>query len=146
MTFARVVLVFGALVFLGFGGWLLVEPGALARFVRVDTTDPITRTEIRAFYGGLELGLGLFLLVGAFIRRWIAPALVATILAFGATAAGRALGLILDRPTVPTVLLFLLVEVAFAILGAAALARFVTQHPPPISGAADTTWAKAGDA
>ena len=35
-------------------------PEALARFVRIDTTDAVTRTEIRAFYGGLEIGLGLF--------------------------------------------------------------------------------------
>lgn len=145
MTFARLVLIVSAALFLGFGGWLALAPEALGRFVRVDTADAVTRTEIRAFYGGLEIGLGLFLLIGACIRRWIAAALVAVILAFGGTAAGRALGLVLDAPQAPAVLAFLLVEVALAILGAAALARFVTQYPPATDGVPGASSVESGD-
>jgi hypothetical protein len=99
----------------------------------------VTRTEIRAFYGGLEVGLGLFLLIAASIRRWIAAGLVAVILGFGCTAAGRALGLVLDAPEAPGVLIFLLVELVFALLAAVALARFVAQNPPVVANAVDPT-------
>jgi hypothetical protein len=73
--FPVIVLVLAALGFLGFGLWLVVDPvGGLAG---VDITGATTAgvIELRAFYGGLEVGLGLFLLACAARPDWRVPGL-----------------------------------------------------------------------
>ena len=74
-TFSVFVLVLAGLGFLGFGGWLLVDPvGGLAS-VGIAGTTPAGVVELRAFYGGLEVGLGLFLLMCAAKPDWRVPGL-----------------------------------------------------------------------
>ena len=59
---------FTTLVWLGFGVWLLLRPDdLLASFDAVST--PALRTEIRGFYGGLELGIAATLAVLLTTRR-----------------------------------------------------------------------------
>ena len=74
-TLSVFVLVLAGLGFLGFGGWLLVDPvGGLAG-VGIAGTTAAGVVELRAFYGGLEVGLGLFLLMCASKRDWRVPGL-----------------------------------------------------------------------
>ena len=74
-TFSIIVLVLAGLGFLGFGLWLAVDPvGGLAG-VGIAGTSPAGVVELRAFYGGLEIGLGLFLLVCAARPDWRVPGL-----------------------------------------------------------------------
>lgn len=127
MVFARLVLVLSGLLFAGFGGWMLLRPEALGEFVKLDAGDPATLTEVRAFYGGLEIGLGLFLLGAAAIRRAVVSGLVLVLLAFGGTALGRGAGLALDGPDLSEMLPFLAVEVAAAVL--AAIALIIARRP-----------------
>lgn len=75
--FARVVLWLDALAFLGFGVAFLVAPVAMAAFVELGAESPIARVEVRAMYGGLELGIGAFLLACALRPSWTMPGLVA---------------------------------------------------------------------
>ena len=117
MILPRTILLLAGLLFLGFGAWMATEPEALGRFVRFDTTDPLTLTEVRAFYGGLEIGLGLFLLGCAALGRALRPALILVALVFGLTAAARIAGIVLDRPDNRTVYAFLAVELLGAVLG-----------------------------
>jgi hypothetical protein len=121
MIFARIVLCLSGLMFAGFGGWLLLRPEALGEFVKLDAGDPATLTEVRAFYGGLEIGLGLFLLGAAAIRRAVVSGLVLVLLVFGATAMGRGAGLVFDGPDPSGMIPYLAVEVAAAVLAAIAL-------------------------
>lgn len=65
---ARAYLILIGFTFLGFGTWLLLDPEALSRLIGIHWETRAARTEIRAFYGGLELGIGLFL-VGSGMRR-----------------------------------------------------------------------------
>ncbi|OGT58612.1 MAG: hypothetical protein A3E01_03865 [Gammaproteobacteria bacterium RIFCSPHIGHO2_12_FULL_63_22] len=73
--FSVLVLVLAALGFLGFGAWLLVDPvGGLAG-VGIAGTTAAGVVELRAFYGGLEIGLGLFLLLCSARPDWRVPGL-----------------------------------------------------------------------
>ena len=73
--FSVAVLILAGLGFLGFGAWLAVDPvGGLAG-VDIAGTAPAGVVELRAFYGGLELGLGLFLLCCAAKPEWRTPGL-----------------------------------------------------------------------
>lgn len=68
--FALIVLWLAGLGFLGFGLWLLVDPvGGLAG-VDIEGTTAAGVVELRAFYGGLEVGLGLFLIACAQRPGW----------------------------------------------------------------------------
>ena len=73
--FSVFVLVMAALGFLGFGLWLAFDPvGGLAG-VDIAGTTAAGVVELRAFYGGLEIGLGLFLLICAARPDWRVPGL-----------------------------------------------------------------------
>ena len=73
--FPTVVLLLAALGFLGFGGWLLVDPAGGLAGVDIGATSAAGLVELRAFYGGLEVGLGLFLLACAARPAWRVPGL-----------------------------------------------------------------------
>ena len=73
--FSIFVLALAGLGFLGFGAWLVFDPvGGLAG-VGIAGTTPAGVIELRAFYGGLEIGLGLFLLLCAAQPDWRTPGL-----------------------------------------------------------------------
>ena len=74
-TFSVFVLVLAGLGFLGFGLWLLFDPvGGLAS-VGIAGTTAAGVVELRSFYGGLEVGLGLFLLICSARPDWRVPGL-----------------------------------------------------------------------
>lgn len=118
--FPRTVLALAALGFLALGLWFLISPEAV-NVTGVAVDSPAARTEVRATYGGLELGLGLFfgwcLLDPARTRA----GLVATALTVGGFGAGRTLGLVVDRPPEPIFLTLLAVESLTVALACAAL-------------------------
>lgn len=65
---ARAYLILIGLTFAAFGLWLLADPDALTRLAGIGMEGPQARNELRAFYGGLEIGIGIFLL-GCALRR-----------------------------------------------------------------------------
>ena len=73
--FPTLVLILAALGFLGFGGWLVIDPAGGLAGVDIGATSPAGLVELRAFYGGLEVGLGLFLLACAARPAWRVPGL-----------------------------------------------------------------------
>ncbi len=58
----RILIVLSAGIFLFFGAWLFAIPSALEG-IGIELTTPEAFIDIRATYGGLELGLAAFLLV-----------------------------------------------------------------------------------
>jgi hypothetical protein len=119
----RSVLVIAGLMYVGFGVAFLLAPAELGALVHLSAEHPVARTELRAFYGGLEIGLGLFLLICVARRPWQAPGLLVTALVCGGTAAARVVGLLLDHSAGRTVLIILLVEVVVAAAAFLGLAR-----------------------
>ena len=77
-----------AAAFAGFGTALLVKPDIL-RKVGIKPTDANARTEIRAMYGGLEIGFGVFFALAATKPEWRRPALAAIVCSIGALGATR---------------------------------------------------------
>ena len=110
-AFRIAVLALAGLGFLGFGLWFLV----------ITATGAPAATEFRAFYGGLEVGLGLLMLVAAAKPEWRSAGLWLVIATNGGIAAGRLLGVALDGVWVPFFTYALVWEVGFAVLAAVGL-------------------------
>jgi hypothetical protein len=119
---ARLSLALAALGFAGFGVAFLVRPSLLAA-VGVALTEPAAAAEVRAFYGGLELGLAAFFALALARPAWHRPALVAQVAVFGGVVLGRAVGIVVDGVVDPLLLAFLALEAAGGLLGLWALRR-----------------------
>ena len=116
-----VVLVLAALGFLGFGLWLLVDPvGGLAG-VDIAATSPAGVIELRGFYGGLEVGLGVFLLGCARRPDWRVPGLWLVLLGNLAIGLTRAYGIASTEVFTPFFAVALVWEFGFPLLAWAAL-------------------------
>ena len=92
MLFSRILLVLLGLMFLSFGVAFLLRPAQMAQMVGIELPEPTARMEIRAFYGGLEIGLAVFLFACAATGVWIMPGLAAEV----ACAVAVALALVLE--------------------------------------------------
>jgi hypothetical protein len=98
MPLARLSLGLTAAAFGGFGAWLLVKPDALGK-VGVEVPTPAARAEIRAFYGGLELGMAAFFAAAAARPTWFEPALILQSATLGGLVALAGLRGGQNRPT-----------------------------------------------
>ncbi len=97
MTSIRWLLWGLGLLLAAFGLLALFQPTSMMSPVGLQAPSPQALTEIRAAYGGLQIGLGSFLLWSALDGgRWPA-ALLAYALALGAVGDCRAVGLLIDR-------------------------------------------------
>jgi hypothetical protein len=90
---ARVFLAIGAAVLAVYGVLLFADPALLGRLVGLTFVDPNAPVEIRAFYGGLELGLAAFFAAASRRSAWLDAALAAFALAFGAAGLARLAGI-----------------------------------------------------
>lgn len=93
---SRALLGFVSFTFFVFGGLCLASPEWLAGVLGLTIDSPNAAIEIRAFYGGLELGLGAIFAVLAARREWVRPGLVALALILTPVLAARILGIVLD--------------------------------------------------
>ena len=125
-VFATAVLVFFGLSFGVFGAWALVAPVSLAKLVHFSLETPGAITEIRAFYGGLEIGLAALLLAGAAYRPLMPVALLALVIGAGGIALARVVGLLLDGSSSGFMFGALTWEVAGAVLGLVAYLKLDT--------------------
>ena len=94
--FVNAVLIIFGLGFGVFGVWALLAPQSLAQLLHFGLQTPGAVTEMRAFYGGLELGLAGLLLAAVVVRSLVPGALLALTVAAGGIAIGRLIGLALD--------------------------------------------------
>ena len=122
MDLDRKSLLFTASMFAGFGVASLVAPRFVVSKVDLEPVSATGDAEVRAMYGGLELGLAGFFAYAASRPELIRPALLAQSLALGGVAAGRATGLIVDRPRW-MMYGFGVLEAGTAILGAVQFAK-----------------------
>jgi hypothetical protein len=120
MSLPRLSLRLAALAFAGFGVALLVRP-ELIEMLGLELGRAAAVTEIRAFYGGLELGLALFFALASTRDAWLAPALFAQAAALGGIVLARLVGVALDGGPEPLILLFAAVEGTGAMLALVAL-------------------------
>lgn len=120
-AFRIAVLALAGLGFLGFGLWFLVDPIGPLAAIGITATGAPAATEFRAFYGGLEVGLGTLLLVAAAKPAWRDVGLWLVIATNGGIALGRLIGVGVDGVWVPFFTYALVWELGFAALAALAL-------------------------
>ena len=120
--FPNVVIALCALGFLGFGLWLLVDPAALEK-VGISATTKVGAVELRAFYGGMEIGLGLILAACLWRPEWQSAGLWLVLLSNGGAGLARLLSAGLGGVALGGYLGWaLLWELGFAALAGVALA------------------------
>jgi hypothetical protein len=96
MAFSRGLLALVGVLFIGFGGWGLIDPVAVAAMTGVKLPTPVALADGRAIYGGLTLGMGVFFLFAATRADLVRAGLWSTLLMVGGAGAGRAVGGVVD--------------------------------------------------
>jgi hypothetical protein len=126
VNLARVILLLSAAAFAGFGVWGLAAPAGMLGMVEVTAVTPTARTELRAFYGGLELGIAVFLVVCLARRDRVGIGLLASAITLTTVALARGTSAVLDGPVSPLIYYLLIAEVVGAVLSIAGW-RLATQ-------------------
>ena len=130
MKLAKFSLIASAVGFAGFGIVLFVAPGLLET-AGITIVSPAGEIELRAFYGGIEIGLALFFLFALRRPAWIRPALVVQICTAGAVVLARAMALILAGFQANSVIyLSWAAEATLLIIGIIALTKLPTSKAP----------------
>ena len=96
MRFARAYLYFVAVMGLVFGVWYLIAPATWTDPTGFGALGPNALTDVRATYGGFQIGLGLFTIWAAADPARVRMALVLQLLTIGAIAACRLTGFAID--------------------------------------------------
>ena len=116
MKLAKLSLIASAIGFFGFGIVLFIAP-ELMESAGIALVDAAGHIEIRAFYGGIELGLGMFFVI-ALKREWILPGLTVQISTNAMIVFCRLAALVIDNfQAKPATWWSLLAEGSLLILG-----------------------------
>ena len=140
-AFPVVALALGAAAFVAFGLALLAAPELLA-LVDIAAPTPTARSDLRAVYGGMELGVGALLALCARRAAWRRGGLTAQALALGGVAAGRLVSLAADGLPRPLTLALWGAELSGALLALAALRTLDGRGAPGAPGASHAPGAR----
>jgi hypothetical protein len=119
----KAVLLALAAGFVAFGVAFLLAPAKVAAVADLTTHGKNGLIELRAFYGGIELGLGLFFGVSALRPAWHVPALWAAFLTLGGVVGARIYGISVEGSAGAMIYVFLAVEIAGLCLAVFGLAK-----------------------
>lgn len=94
MKLAKTILFFTAATWIGYGLWLFFDPKALSYMgFGIDNWSAIV--EVQAMYGGAEIALGIFALLGALKpQRYMHSALLLWAMIYSGLVIGRVVGII----------------------------------------------------
>jgi len=139
MSIGRIAL-FVSVLGWAFGAAFLAWPVELVAPVGIELPSATARTDVRAVYGGLQLGLAAFLAYCAASPARTVVGLAATTACIAGLAAGRFLGVLVDGECTRTTLVYLSIEASSAAIAAAALwsesrAKRAHQGAPSAPGA-----------
>jgi len=126
---ARIFLFVAGLMWLAYGIYMLMAPGALAATAGVGALNSTGTIELRAMYGGLEGAVGLLALWGAFaagLRRAGLAALAFTCTGLGAT---RLVNAILAGEFSTYTKQGLCLEIPLSVIAIWLLVRELREHP-----------------
>ena len=113
-TAERILTFISALMLFGFGVWLFSTPSALAG-IGIALEGPSARIDVRATYGGFELGIATFLFLCVVRSQWNRIGLVASGFAVAGFGVGRLGGIVLEGGAEPLMWLFLGVEIVLTL-------------------------------
>ena len=121
----RLFLGFVALILIAFGVACAVDPALPARLAGLSILSADGYAEMGAMYGGLQIGVGLFLVLGITNSRLTRPALLLLVMIFAPLAAARGLSGLRAEDAIGSYTLGALV---FESLVAAVAALMVRRH------------------
>lgn len=116
------LLSFTGLTFLVFGAWYAFDVRAPLAMLGIHIDGEIASTHLRTYLGGLQIGLGLYLLGAAAYPPFRRGALWLVFLCHGCMGLTRMLGVILGGPYAPVFFALLVWELGLAFLALLALA------------------------
>jgi hypothetical protein len=96
MRIAQIFLVLMAAMSLVFGVIYLVAPDSMIEPMGFGVLAPSALTDVRATYGGFQIGMGLFLL-WCLVPARVRTGLLLSLLSVGAVAICRGIGLVIDH-------------------------------------------------
>lgn len=107
--------------FLGFGLACLIAPAQTLGAAGVHASGALATIELRAFYGGLELGLGALLIAAARIAHYRRAGLWLCLAAYGGIGLARGAAMLVAQAASPFLWTALVIELVLAALAAVAL-------------------------
>ncbi len=113
---AKFTLGLTALAFVIIGVGFILVPVSWAESVEIVLPTRMARTDLRATYGGFDLGFGLFLAAAAHRPTWHAPGLYAAAIALAGFGLTRLAGVLLDGGLDPFMWALLAFELPVAAL------------------------------
>ena len=123
MGFARAYLYFVGVMGLVFGVWYLVAPATWTDPTGFGPLGPNALTDVRATYGGFQIGLGLFTIWAALDASRVRMAVVLQLLTIGAIASCRLVGFAVDGSPNGFLRSAIATEVSFTVITMIALYR-----------------------
>jgi hypothetical protein len=130
LLLARITLWLGGLGFLAFGLAFLAAPLATMAAAGLPLQGDLAATELRAFYGGLELALGALLLAADLQPGARRHGLILSLACFGGIGSARLLGILLAGSATPFLWAALATELTLAALSALSLRRLPHSGAP----------------
>jgi hypothetical protein len=123
MSLTKILVAASALMFGAFGLLGMMDPMRTLELIHMQPKDITAVNEVRAMYGGFELGVAVFL-VACLLDRWsLRAGLFLTTAIFLGAAAGRAKSVAADGLPDPLFVQIWIFEMVFAALCIFALAR-----------------------
>lgn len=122
MGLGKTLLWINCALFMIFGLGFVVSPRPLAELITGTLPQAANAvTDLRAMYGGMLLGIGVFFGVCAGRPAWVRPGLLALVLLLASVAGGRIVGMAMDGTPNGFMYLLLAAELAVASLALVAL-------------------------
>lgn len=123
MKWTKILLALAAFQYAVFGVLALVDPSRVAAMVHLKPLDAAAMGEVRAMFGGVQLGMAAFL-AACLANRWpLRAGLFLVTAVFGAAIAARITSAALDGPPSPDFAGIAAFEVAFWAACTATLVR-----------------------
>jgi uncharacterized protein YjeT (DUF2065 family) len=129
MKLAKGLLYASALLLIVIGLGFLLLPVQWAAAVEIGVPTPTARTDLRATYGGFDIGVGVFLALCARRAEWIRPGLVAIALVGAGYGGGRLFGILAEGTASTPMLVFLGLEAVLVALAVHALRQLPRSNP-----------------
>ncbi len=119
--FRIIVLILAGLGFWGFGLWFLFDPITPLKIIGIQVSGEAAPIEFRAFYGGLEIALGIYLIACGLSARLHTPGLWLTLLSNAGIGLVRLASIAVSGQWADFFAYALIWEIGFAILAAIGL-------------------------
>jgi hypothetical protein len=101
LTLDRITVALAALLFLGLGAAFTLWPVPMAAVVGIELHSATALTDLRAVYGGMNLGLGIYFIIAFTTAGGRRSALTALIAIFAGLGTIRVVGIAVDGPQDP---------------------------------------------